>query len=124
MSLFTAGVRKINGEGEVSVTIEVVRGSEFHMKYEPLSPSGVRSTDGHVIEPGPMCLSGARYARRIFPLDQSTVLIRGATGTIGAQDGQSLAFATVLAIGRALGMEDSIPERAFEGATGKWEPYS
>jgi len=122
MPFGSATIRKSDGVGEASVTVEILPHSEFHMKFDPLLPTEVFTPDGGAIEAEPMCLSGARYARHILPLSKSRVVIRGAKGIIGRPlDYDALCIATILAIGVALEQEDLIPKQTFEGYGGLWE---
>ena len=118
MSLFSATIRKKNGIGEISVTVEILPHSEFHMRFDPLSPTEVMTPDGSAIEVEAMCLSGTRYARHFLPLNESRVIIRGAKGIIEPSDYDAPSIATVLAIGLALQKEELIPEKAFQGYGG------
>ena len=122
MSSYSATIRKIKGIGEVSVTVELLPHTEFHMRFDPSSPTEVTTPDGNAIEAGPMCLSGARYARHLFPLNNSRIMIKAAKGTLESQDdNDALCIVTILAIGKALQKEELIPEQTFIGHGGSWE---
>lgn len=120
-------VRKIGGEGIASATVEVVPSSMFQVKCDLTFPIQVQDLDGQpfaATEIEVTCMSGASYARHVFPLDSSRVIIRTANGTIERLDIEAFAIATVLAIGRALARESLIPAKAFQGAFGSWEILS
>lgn len=127
MSASSGVVRKIGDEGIASATVEVVPSSQFQVKSDLTTPIQVRDLEGKpfaATEIEITCMSGARYARHVFPLDRSRVIIRTAQGTIAPLDIEAFAIATVLAIGRALAQEDLIPAKAFQGASGSWEALS
>jgi len=87
----------------------------------------VEALDDGVIAPEGIqiaCMSGARYARHLFPLAESTILIRSATGRIAQRDFEAFSIATAVAIGRALGLESLIPATAFQGVCGSWNSRS
>ena len=125
MATSSGKVCKVGGNGQVSVTVEVVAGGGFSAVCELTPPVDVHDLEGKPFEASGievMCKSGARFARHFFPPWDARVVFRAASGCVSELDiGEALGVATVLAIGRALGRENSIPAKAFEGAFGSWK---
>lgn len=124
MPTFSATVCKINGTGVASVTVELLPSDELEIRCNLTSPVQVDVTEGkpfESVEIEVICMSGARYARNVFHMSKSRIVIRAAKGAVAPLDIQAFAIATVLAIGRALGKEDLIPAKALEGTSGSWK---
>ncbi|HEX4147202.1 MAG TPA: hypothetical protein VHY91_27140 [Pirellulales bacterium] len=120
----SAGIEPVGGDEFASVSVEVVPSDTFHIKCGLEAPIEVEAVDGTVNPAGIeiACMSGARYARHVLPLAESTVVIRGAVGRIALANSEGFSIATVLAIGRALGRENQLPAAVFQGAAASWRP--
>jgi hypothetical protein len=121
-----AEIERFEGKAVASVWVEISRGAGFRVACDPSSSFQVEVLDGVIAPEGIQvaCMSGARYARHLFPLAESTILIRGAVGRIAQCDFEAFSIATVVAIGRALGLESRIPGTAFQGVFGSWNARS
>lgn len=116
-----AYISKVNAQGNVFVCLDILPAEFFQMNCKPLMQSKMIITDGTVVDPEAMCISGVRYAKNIFPLSNSLIVILTVTGIVESQNLDAISIATVLAIGDALGREDLIPKTIFSGYNGCWE---
>jgi hypothetical protein len=121
-----AEFERLDGKAVASVSVVISRGEGFKVACDPSASFQAEVLDGLIAPEGIQvaCMSGARYARHLFPLAESTILIKGAAGRIAQCDFEAFSMATVVAIGRALGLENGIPVTAFQGVCGSWKARS
>jgi len=120
----SAEIERADREEFASVSVEVVPSGAFRIKCGLEAPIEVEAVDG-IVDPAGIeiaCMSGARYARHVLPLAESTVIIRGAKGRVAVSSFEAFSIATVLAIGRALGRGGEVPAAVLHGARGSWQP--
>lgn len=117
-------VRKADGDGIATVFVEILPSDRFRVRCDQSATIEVHDLEGKPLSQSDvhiMCMSGARYARHLFPLNTSQIVIRRTAGTVLPEDLHAFGIATVLAIGCALASENSIPAGCFHGTLGHWK---
>ena len=125
MSLYSAKVCKMTGRGNAAVVVDVRRCRGIHAAWQLLAPPQVTALSGEHVsatEIETICRSGIDRACELLDVTDSKFIILAAKGRIASlADLDGFALATMAAVGRALGREDSISEAALVGAGGPWE---
>ena len=118
MSLYSAKVCKMTGRGNAAVVVDVRRCRGIHAAWQLLAPPQVTALSGEHVsatEIETICRSGIDRACQLLDVTDSKFIILAAKGRIASlADLDGFALATMVAVGRALGREDSISEVALD----------